>query len=126
MNVGLPGTGIGGLFYLLTALLMPVVELTLTLRGRSSVTRWQIVLRQVTLALGVLRGLWATAWCLKHLLPHRALLSLKTASDCTTNLFGVTPTLLTFTTLGGVLVAVEVVHLLHTIKGRLANILPGP
>ena len=123
MNVGLPGTGMGGLFYLLTALLMPVVELVRALRGRSSVARWQIVLRQVTLALGVLGSLWATAWCLKHALPHTALASLKATNARTTNLLGVTPTLLTFATLGGVLAVVEVGWLLRCMKDRLATLL---
>ena len=123
MNVGLPGTGIGGLFYLLTALLMPVVELVNTLHGRSSATQWQIVLRQTTLALGVLGGLWATAWCLKHLLPDQAILSLKTTSDRTTSVFGVTPTMLTLATLGGVLATVEVIHLFYEVKHRLVSLL---
>ena len=123
MNAGLPGTGIGGLFYLVTALLMPAVEMVRTLRGRSSVARWRIVLRQVTLALGVLGGLWATAWFLKHLLPHQALVSLKTTNDRTAKLFGATPTILTFATLGGVLAVVEFVRLLQWMRSHLADLL---
>lgn len=62
MNAGLPGTGIGGLFYILLALLMPVRELYLTARRRSSRERWRIVLRQLTMAGGILGALAATGW----------------------------------------------------------------
>ena len=40
-NAGLPGTGLGGLFYLLLAFWMPFAELPRTLRGRSSRARWR-------------------------------------------------------------------------------------
>ena len=72
MTVGLPGAGIGGLFYLLTAFLMPVRELGLTLRGRSSVKRWRGVVLQVGLAAGIIGGLWVTAWSLSRFFPQTA------------------------------------------------------
>jgi hypothetical protein len=60
MNAGLPGTGLGGLFYVLLALWMPVAELYATLRGRSSVARWRLVLRQLLLACGIVLAVVAT------------------------------------------------------------------
>ena len=68
MNAGLPGTGLGGVFYLLLALLMPVRELYLTVRGRSSRERWALVLRQFALACGILAALFATQAALLALL----------------------------------------------------------
>lgn len=62
MTVGLPGAGIGGLFYLMAALLMPVRELGRTLRGRSSLARWGLVGRQFANAAGIAAGTWATGW----------------------------------------------------------------
>ena len=62
MNAGLPGTGIGGLFYVLLALLMPVRELYLTARGRSSRERWRLVLQQAAIALGIVASLAVTGW----------------------------------------------------------------
>ncbi len=53
-NAGLPGTGLGGLFYILLALAMPLVELYRTARGRSSVGRWREVGTQFALACGIL------------------------------------------------------------------------
>ncbi len=58
MTAGLPGTGIGGVFYLISALLMPVNELVLTLRGRSSLARWRQVLRQLTMSAAIVGGMW--------------------------------------------------------------------
>lgn len=118
MNVGLPGTGIGGLFYLLTALLMPVVEVIQTLRGKSSVDRWQLVIRQTVLAGGIIAGLFATGWLLNHTLPHSARVSLHVAANRTTRALGVTPTLLTLSTLAGILIGVELLRPLAWWKDR--------
>jgi hypothetical protein len=64
MSAGLPGTGIAGVFYLAGALLMPVVELGRTVRGRSTLARWRLVLRQFTVACAILAGVWTTGWLL--------------------------------------------------------------
>ncbi len=68
MVAGLPGTGIGGIFFLLSALLMPVVEFVRTLQGRSNLRRWRFVLRHSGIALGILGAMWATGWLLGQLL----------------------------------------------------------
>jgi hypothetical protein len=62
MNAGLPGAGIGGLFYVLSALWMPFRELSLTVSGRSSLRRWGAVGRQVGLAAAVVTAVWLTGW----------------------------------------------------------------
>jgi hypothetical protein len=60
MTVGLPGVGIGGIFYLVSALTMPVRELVRTLRRESSATRWRFVMMQWSLAVGILIAMWLT------------------------------------------------------------------
>jgi hypothetical protein len=65
MTAGLPGAGIGGLFYFCLVFLMPVRELYLTARGRSSLARWKAVLFQCTIVFGIFASLWGEAWCLK-------------------------------------------------------------
>lgn len=62
MTVGLPGTGIGGLFYLLSGLLMPFRALYRRLRGAPGAPARGIVVRQTTLAVLVLGAIWATGW----------------------------------------------------------------
>jgi len=58
MNAGLPGAGIGGVFYLVLALFMPFLELYKTIRGESSLKRWLIVVRQLMMAGAIFAGMW--------------------------------------------------------------------
>jgi hypothetical protein len=54
VSAGLPGLGLGGLFFILSALAAPLVELVSTVRGQSSVARWQRLGRQFALALAMI------------------------------------------------------------------------
>lgn len=69
MNVGLPGTGIGGLFYIIMALIMPFREVVLTIQGRSNWTRWRKVSVMQCIAFGIIGSLWATFWLVTNLIP---------------------------------------------------------
>lgn len=51
MSPGIPGLGLGGLFFILSALVAPAVELVRTLRGRSRPGAWRQVWRQLAIAL---------------------------------------------------------------------------
>ena len=62
MTAGIPGIGIGGLFYLLCALLMPLVELVRRAGGHGPSRPWPAVLLQAGLAWGTLGAIWATGW----------------------------------------------------------------
>jgi hypothetical protein len=53
MPAGLPGTGLGGVFLILSALLMPLVELRRRMRGRTGLGRWRHVGRHSALAIGM-------------------------------------------------------------------------
>jgi hypothetical protein len=68
MPAGLPGTGVGGLFLILSALLMPFVELRRRVRGRTGLGRWRIVGRHTALAIGMVAvvagAIWALYWAL--------------------------------------------------------------
>ena len=56
MNVGLPGAGIGGIFYLLCALAMPVKEAFLTITIPRHKFRYRLIARQLSIAIGVVSG----------------------------------------------------------------------
>jgi cytochrome bd-type quinol oxidase subunit 2 len=62
MAAGIPGSGLGGFFYLLSALLMPVQESVCLCCKKSNRTTRRTVLRQVMNAGGVLCGVWLTGW----------------------------------------------------------------
>ena len=65
MNAGLPGTGIGGLFYIASALWMPVNR---ALHGRGHAGRtWRRVFAQGVIAGGILWALAATGSLFDHL-----------------------------------------------------------
>ncbi|GEP40419.1 hypothetical protein NPS01_40820 [Nocardioides psychrotolerans] len=65
-NAGLPGTGIGGLFYLLLALSMPVVELMRSTSGRSDPGRRRQALHQFVMACSILGAVVGTVVAYLH------------------------------------------------------------
>ncbi|MCX6559062.1 MAG: hypothetical protein NTZ26_00980 [Candidatus Aminicenantes bacterium] len=62
MTAGVPGTGIGGLFYLAAALLLPLRGIWRRLR-RVPVA-WPKIVGNTGIAAGILLGIWATGWIL--------------------------------------------------------------
>jgi hypothetical protein len=81
MNAGLPGTGIGGLFYMASAFMMPLRilrdarrnRIRTTSSSRSAGTRSAgprvRPLQQFAIAAGILASLFATGWLIGLLLP---------------------------------------------------------
>jgi len=59
----LPGTGIGGLFYIVSALWMPVCELWRRRRGDAP-GRWPLVARQFGIAVGIVASMTGVFWAL--------------------------------------------------------------
>jgi hypothetical protein len=72
MIAGLPITGIGGVFYLLLALWMPVVELWRLGQGKSSVEAWKTIARQLIIQAGVLVTIAAQVSLVYWLSPSTA------------------------------------------------------
>jgi hypothetical protein len=68
MTAGLPGTGIGGLFYLLLAVYMPVCEFFRTLQRRTSLKRWGVITLQLFFVGGILTAMWGEVWLLNQAL----------------------------------------------------------
>src|SRR5574338_1434929 len=78
MTPGVPGAGIGGLFYLASTFLLPFRSMLRRLRGRpDSMTSGQVA-HSVAVASGVLAALWATGWLLALTLPDEVLQSVST------------------------------------------------
>ena len=53
MFAGLPGIGVGTLFYVLVALWMPFREMPRLFAGKSSLAQWQLIARQLFYASGI-------------------------------------------------------------------------
>ncbi len=64
MTVGVPGTGIGGMFYLVSALAMPLRKAYRALRRRPSSAGWRVVAGQTAMTGGILAAIWVTGWLL--------------------------------------------------------------
>jgi hypothetical protein len=62
MTAGVPGTGIGGLFYLAAALLLPLRGVWRRIRRRP--VSWRMILGHTAIAAGILLGILATGWIL--------------------------------------------------------------
>jgi len=58
MNIGLPGAGIGGLYYLTCVVIMPFKELFLTLTKPEHTFRYRLVSTQLSIAGGIVFGLF--------------------------------------------------------------------
>ena len=54
MFAGLPGVGVGTLFYILIAFYMPFRELPRVFNGTSSIENWRLILRQMFYAVGII------------------------------------------------------------------------
>src|SRR5262245_42286731 len=90
MNPGLPGTGIGGLFYIVVALCMPACEMLRRWQGDAT-RRGGLVARQFAIALGVVAAMTSVFWGLDTVLmldrvaahaagAHQAALSLRVSA----------------------------------------------
>lgn len=63
MNVGLPGTGIGGIFYLLSILIMIAIEAVRFLFGKTSACT-ALASRQALLLVGIIASMIGLNWFL--------------------------------------------------------------
>ena len=112
MTVGLPGTGIGGIFYLASALLMPFREVYRRLRGRPA-GDWRVVTGQLAITGGILGGMWVTGRLLGlALAAARPIARLGTSSLPPGNVLRTASVTLALGTLAAVLAGVEFLRLL--------------
>ncbi len=117
MSVGIPGTGIGGLFYLISGLLIPAREIVAsTTKKQRDAKVWRLIVRQTCLVIGILAGIWITGWTLGWLLAHpvgfAAAVGGSGQGAVTRNLWGTAAVLAGLGTLALVLSAVEAARFL--------------
>ena len=110
MTAGLPGTGIGGMFYLMSALATPLREAYLRVRGRRS-RGWGLVATQTAIAGAILAGVWATGWLLGLALSASRSVIPAVATLHPGNLLPAVALLFSVGTLAAVLLGVELLRL---------------
>jgi len=79
MFAGLPGIGVGTLFYVLTALWMPFRELIAVARGQSSAARWRLVGSQFCFAIIIVASIAVADRLLIRLLDDEKITSINPA-----------------------------------------------
>lgn len=111
MTPGVPGAGIGGLFYLASTFLLPLRSLSRRLRGQPDSLTGRQAAHSLAIAVGVIAALWATGWILALLVPDEMLRPVATTGRASSRSRTVLP-VATFATAVGtllfVLVAVEI------------------
>lgn len=116
MIAGLPGTGISGLFYLLSAFWMPIAELTRTLRGRERRSNWKLVFSQFALATGIFAALSLTGAMIDYFIPISARFLEAFISNSNNNSqfisLGVAPTVITIGVLFIFLFGIEIIGMI--------------
>ena len=122
MIAELPGTGISGLFYIISAFWMPIAEIVRVLRGRERQSNWKLVFSQFALAGGILLTLGATGALLDYFISFSATVSeiFTLDSDDKSQLvnLGVAPTIITIAVLFVFLFSIEIIGM---ILGRMES-----
>ena len=130
MTVGLPGAGIGGVFYLLSALAMPVhafAESALIAGGiRSGSARrsppWRLVWKQFAIAVGIIAGLWTMGWVIAAILvAHPTALGHQQTSEIgkrLPNVLRAGAIIVSVATLAVVLISVQIARLVVAASDR--------
>lgn len=67
MNVGLPGAGIGGLFYLICTVFMPFKEVYLTITNLEHKFRYRLIFTQLGIVGGIVAGIVIIYKLVSHL-----------------------------------------------------------
>src|SRR4051794_10095320 len=115
MNVGLPGTGIGGMFFVISALLTLPIELARFCAGRSSTARLKLALRHAAIAVAMIGVLTLSFWGLRAAV---AAVRGQTHAGGTalTHVLPIAPMLLTVTVLAAILLAAYLHHLVRGVR----------
>src|SRR5687768_1684034 len=119
MTAGIPGAGIGGMFYMVTAIAMPFHAAYCAVRRRrnprladSPPVQWAPVFRQFALAVGIVAALWLTGWALGALLTaHPSMLGgmrSPVSGRTVPNVIKIGALILSLGTLSAVLIAVQI------------------
>ena len=116
MTAGLPGVGIGGIFYLASAIVMPFRSLYAVATGRAHDARWRVALRQAAIAVGILGMLWLTGlalgWVIATVFPHAAIAGAGgTGPARVRSVVRTSALLLSFGTLAAVLLVVQLLRI---------------
>ena len=125
MFAGLPGIGVGTLFYVVAALWMPLRELPRLLTGKSSLARWRVIGLQFCFALSIIASvaladrvlLWLLADASPTAINPAGLINEEFAARAPQSIFAA-PIAASLLLLAVVLVATELMRLVTLVRSR--------
>jgi hypothetical protein len=131
MFAGLPGIGVGTLFYVLTALWMPFYETAMVVSGRSSLARWRLIATQLVYAFSVVVSIMIAdrvlMWVMGGMAPHAfspaRLLNRELGARAPHSIMAA-PIVASIILLGGVLIIVEVSRMYHQVAKEMRSARP--
>lgn len=109
MTAGIPGTGIGGLFYLIAALAMPLRAAWRYARGERDARHVALMVKQIAMAMAIMLAVWLTG-VVAGLWPTTGFSTVGGHRVPVPAVFMMAPVILTFATLAAVLFVVEMLH----------------
>jgi hypothetical protein len=123
MFAGLPGIGVGTLFYVLTALVLPLIELTRLVRGDVSAARWRLAITQFCFGVSIVASVALADRVLAIVLRDRTIRNINVgrlvneafAAQAPESIWAA-PVMASVLLLVVVLAAMEVVRLLSSLK----------
>ena len=125
MTAGIPGAGIGGVFYILTSLFAPLRTTVRWLHGdRPSKREWHLSMRHASMASTILAAIWLCGWLLGAVLVAGNPVTHAQggiAGAGTSSIIGAAMVYLTLGTLLCVVIGVEVLRLLVGRRGFLTK-----
>ncbi len=123
MSAGLPGLGLGGLFFVISALLAPLFELQRMARGQSSAAAWRQVGRQFAIAVSMIV---AVDLALRALLFTAGLLGAETdAGGAGLTVLPLAPIGITTALLAAVVVGAKALQLVLRVSGGRRKVAGG-
>ena len=118
MTPGVPGAGIGGLFYLASTVLLPFRSLARRLRGQPDSLTARQFMHTLAIASGVVAGLWITGWALARLLPDEVLRSVAASPAGSSRVRTVLPVATFATGVATLLTVLTAVEIARYARGR--------
>ena len=118
MTPGVPGAGIGGLFYLASTALLPFRSLLRRLRGQPDSLTARDTMYTLAVAGSVVAGLWVTGWILALLVPDELLRSVTTSPTGAARVRTVLPVATFATAVATLLMVLIVVELARFAESR--------
>ncbi|HEY6225144.1 MAG TPA: hypothetical protein VIW26_15265, partial [Gemmatimonadales bacterium] len=123
MTPGIPGTGIGGLFYMLSAASLPLREGYRRVWKGTAAAPWRVIAMQQLLAAGIIGGMWTTGWLLGILFSTARAHFVAGPATPSHNVWRTATFVVSLATLGAVLCTVELMGMWHRRRTRLAAVL---